>query len=84
MQVVTTIFSYIIDMGASVMMPIIFTILGVILGAKFGEALRAGMTFGVGFIGLNAVIAIMSNAISVIGAKLVENLNFPLTAFDVG
>ena len=26
----------------------------------------------------------MSNAISVIGAKLVENLNFPLTAFDVG
>lgn len=84
MQVVTTIFSYIIDMGASVMMPIIFTILGLILGAKFGEALRAGMTFGVGFIGLNAVIAIMSNAISVIGAKLVENLNFPLTAFDVG
>ena len=32
-------------MGASVMMPIIFTILGLILGAKFGEALRAGMNF---------------------------------------
>lgn len=84
MQVVTNIFSYIIDMGASVMMPIIFTILGLILGAKFGEALRAAMTFGVGFIGLNAVIAIMSGTISVVGQKLVDNLGFKLTAFDVG
>ena len=65
-------------------MPIIFTILGLILGAKFGEALRAAMTFGVGFIGLNAVIAIMSGTISVVGQKLVDNLGFKLTAFDVG
>ncbi|RGD75492.1 PTS galactitol transporter subunit IIC [Anaerofustis stercorihominis] len=84
MQVVTSIFSYIIDMGASVMMPIILTILGLIMGAKFGEALRAGMTFGVGFIGLNAVIGIMSTTISSVGQALVENLNFPLTSFDVG
>lgn len=84
MQVVTSIFSYIIDMGASVMMPIIFTILGLVMGAKFGEALRAGMTFGVGFIGLNAVIGIMSSTITPVANALVENLNFKLTAVDVG
>ncbi len=84
MQVVTNIFSYIIDMGASVMMPIIFTILGLVMGAKFGEALRAGMTFGVGFIGLNAVIGIMSSTITPVANALVENLNFPLTTIDVG
>lgn len=84
MQFVTSIFSYIIDMGASVMMPIIFTILGLVMGAKFGEALRAGMTFGVGFIGLNAVIGIMSSTVTPVANALVENLNFKLTAVDVG
>lgn len=84
MQVVTSIFSYIIDMGASVMMPIIFTILGLVMGAKFGEALRAGMTFGVGFIGLNAVIGIMSSTVTPVANALVENLNFKLTSVDVG
>ena len=84
MQVVTNIFSYIIDMGASVMMPIIFTILGLVMGAKFGEALRAGMTFGVGFIGLNAVINIMSTTITPVAQALVDNLGFKLTAIDVG
>ena len=47
MQIIQNIFTYIIDMGASVMMPIIFTIIGLIMGIKFGEAIRAGMTFGV-------------------------------------
>ena len=53
MQAVIDFFSYINGLGASVMMPIILTIFGVILGAKFGKALRGGLTVGVGFIGLN-------------------------------
>lgn len=84
MQIIQSIFTYIIDMGASVMMPIIFTILAVIMGAKFGEALRAGMTFGVGFIGLNAIIGIMSSTISPVAQSLVDNLGFKLTAIDIG
>ena len=52
MQAVIDFFSYINGLGASVMMPIILTIFGVILGAKFGKALRGGLTVGVGFIGL--------------------------------
>ena len=50
------ILNYIVDLGPQVMMPIIITIFGLILGAKFGKALRAGLTVGVGFIGLNLVI----------------------------
>ena len=48
MQAVIDFFSYINGLGASVMMPIILTIFGVILGAKFGKALRGGLTVGVG------------------------------------
>ena len=84
MQIIQNIFTYIIDMGASVMMPIIFTLLGLIMGAKFGEALRAGMTFGVGFLGLNTIIGLMSATISPVATALVENLNFKLTAIDIG
>ena len=32
------VFSYIIALGASVMMPIIFTIIGMCIGMKFGKA----------------------------------------------
>ena len=38
MQYIIDFFSYINGLGASVMMPIILTIFGVILGAKFGKA----------------------------------------------
>ena len=43
-------------MGATVMMPIIICVMGCILGAGFGKSLRAGLTVGIGFIGLNGNI----------------------------
>lgn len=51
------VFSYIIGLGAAVMMPIIFTILGVCIGIKFGKALKSGLLVGVGFVGLSVVTA---------------------------
>lgn len=84
MDIVLKVFKYIIDMGAAVMMPIILTILAVAFGAKFVEALKAGITFGIGFIGLNAVIGIMSSTITPVSKALVDNLNFKLTAIDIG
>ena len=41
------VFSYIIGLGAAVMMPIIFTILGVCIGIKFSKALKSGLYVGV-------------------------------------
>ena len=37
------VFSYIIGLGAAVMMPIIFTILGVCIGIKLSKALKSGL-----------------------------------------
>lgn len=36
------VFKYIIGLGAAVMMPVIFTVLGVCIGIKLGDALKAG------------------------------------------
>ena len=49
------VFSYIIALGASVMMPIIFTIIGMCIGMKFGKALKSGLFVGVGFVGLGCL-----------------------------
>ena len=45
------VFGYIVGLGAPVMMPIIFTVLGVCIGIKFGKALKSGLLVGVGFVG---------------------------------
>ena len=42
------VFKYIIGLGAAVMMPVIFTILGVCIGIKFSKALKSGLLVGVG------------------------------------
>ena len=37
-------FAYVIGLGASVMMPVIFTVLGVCIGIKFSRALKSGLS----------------------------------------
>ena len=37
------VFAYIIRLGAAVMMPILFTIIGLCIGMKFGKALKSGL-----------------------------------------
>ena len=53
-------FSYVIGLGASVMMPAIFTVLGVCVGIGFGSALKSGLKVGVGFVGLGVVTALLT------------------------
>ena len=55
-----SVLQYILDLGSSVVMPLIITILGLILGQKFSKAFRSGMTIGIGFIGINLVIGLHS------------------------
>ena len=55
------VFSYIIQLGASVMMPVIFTIIGLCIGMKFGKALKSGLFVGVGFVGLGIVTALLTD-----------------------
>ena len=56
------VFKYIIGLGAAVMMPIIFTILGVCIGIKLPKALKSGLLVGVGFVGLSVVTALLTRA----------------------
>ncbi|MCH5246211.1 MAG: PTS sugar transporter subunit IIC [Muribaculaceae bacterium] len=78
------VFSYIIGLGAAVMMPIIFTILGVCIGIRLGDALKAGLKVGVGFIGLSIVTQLLTSALGPALEKVVEIYNLQLHVFDMG
>jgi len=84
METVIKIFNYIQDLGPSVMMPIIICIFGLVLGAKFGKSLRAGLTVGVGFIGLNLVIGALTGNLGPAVSQMVERFGFSLSIIDVG
>ena len=49
------VFNYILGLGAPVMMPIIFTILGICIKVKPGKAVKSGLLIGVGFVGLSII-----------------------------
>ena len=57
------IFSYIIGLGAAVMMPLIFTVLGLCIGLNFNRSLMSGLKVGVGFVGLSIVTALLTSAL---------------------
>ena len=84
MEVILNFFQFINDLGASVMMPIIITILGLILGAPFGRALRAGLTVGVGFVGLNLVIGLIGTHLGPAVQAMIERYGLTLDAIDIG
>ena len=81
---VTKIFSYIIGLGAAVMMPLIFFILGVCIGIKPGKALKSGLLVGVGFVGLSVITGLLTSALGPALSKVVEIYGLQLKVFDMG
>ncbi len=78
------VFSYIIGLGAAVMMPILFTILGVCIGINFGKALKSGLLVGVGFVGLSVVTALLTSSLGEPLKKVTEIYGLELGIFDMG
>ena len=78
------VFSYIIGLGAAVMMPVIFTILGICIGIKPGKALGSGLKVGVGFVGLSVVTALLTSSLGAPLAAMADIYNLKLGIFDMG
>ena len=78
------VFAYVIGLGAAVMMPLIFTVLGLCVGIRFGKALKSGLLVGVGFVGLGVVTALLTTNLgpALKGMTTLYSLNLPY--FDLG
>ena len=78
------VFSYIIQLGASVMMPILFTIIGLCIGMKFGKSLKSGLYVGVGFVGLGIVTALLTTNFNTPLDAISKIFDLDLKVFDMG
>jgi PTS system galactitol-specific IIC component len=78
------VFKYIIGLGAAVMMPIIFTVLGLCIGLKFGNALKSGLKVGVGFVGLSVITALLTSSLGPALNSVVGIYDLQLQVFDMG
>jgi galactitol PTS system EIIC component len=77
-------FAYVIGLGAAVMMPVIFTILGTLIGIKFTKALKSGLLVGVGFVGLGVVTALLTTNLGPALKGMTELYHLNLPYFDLG
>ena len=78
------VFAYIIGLGAAVMMPILFTIIGLCIGMKFGKALKSGLYVGVGFVGLNVVTKLLTDSFTSPLKDISDLYQWALNVFDMG
>lgn len=78
------IFNYILGLGAPVMMPIIFTILGICIKVKPAKAVKSGLLIGVGFVGLSIVTSLLTTALGPALKEVVKIYNLQLAVFDMG
>ncbi|OYQ67956.1 PTS galactitol transporter subunit IIC [Aerococcus sp. 1KP-2016] len=73
-----------VDLGPSIVLPILIFIFGLILGAKPRKAFIAGITVGIGFIGLNLVINLLGSSLGPAAQQMVDRFGLSLKTIDVG
>ena len=66
------------------MMPILFTIIGLCIGMKFGKSLKSGLYVGVGFVGLGIVTALLTNNFGSPLSEISRLYDLQLGVFDMG
>lgn len=74
----------ILDMGPSVMLPIIIFIVGLVFRVKPAKAVTAGITVGIGMIGINLVINLLTTSVGPAAQAMVERFGLNLTIIDAG
>lgn len=84
MSEIMGVIQYILDLGPSVMMPIIVFVLAMVFRMPLGRAARAAITIGAGFIAINLVIGLMVNTLGPATEAMVKNLGANLSVMDVG
>ncbi len=84
MDIIVKIFDYISSLGSIVMIPFMIAIVGLFFKLGILKSIRAGVTVGVGFIGLNLVLTLIWNYVGPITNILVERFNLNLSVVDAG
>lgn len=80
----TEIMQYILDLGPSVMLPIVIILFSLILRMKVGDAFKAGIHIGIGFVGIGLVIGLLTGSVGPAAQAMAERFEINLNVIDVG
>ncbi|MCM3799932.1 PTS galactitol transporter subunit IIC [Caldibacillus thermoamylovorans] len=75
---------YILSLGGTVFVPIILIIVGLLFGLSILKSIKSAATVGVGFLGLNLVVSLISQYLSPVVKAMVDRFGLHLTVIDVG
>jgi PTS system galactitol-specific IIC component len=73
-----------LDLGATVILPVVIFLLGLLFGQKPGKAFRAGLTIGVAFVGIFLVVDLLVSNLGPAAQGMVERFGIKLNVIDVG
>ena len=74
MDVLSSVVNWIVSLGASVFLPIVMFIIGIIFGMKPGKAFKAGVMLGIAFTAISALnSALLSGTIAPVAQTAMEN-----------
>lgn len=76
--------NYVIDMGASAMLPLVIAIFSIIAGVKVAKVIRAGLMVGVGFVGLNLIVNMMNDNLGPAAKQMSKEFGLNMNVIDIG
>ncbi len=77
-------FDYILSLGGTVFVPIIMIIIGLIFRIPWLQAVKAGVTVGIGFVGMGRVAVMAIDSLIPPGKVVIEPFGLTPHVFDVG
>ncbi len=82
MTTLTNIIQGILNMGSSVVLPIIIFILAMVFRVPLKKAITSGLTVGIGMLGINLVLGLLSDNVGPAAQAMVERMGLNLTVTD--
>ncbi|MBY5035046.1 PTS galactitol transporter subunit IIC [Streptococcus gallolyticus] len=84
MDTLTNVVQGILNMGSSVVLPIIIFVLAMVFRVPLKNAITSGLTVGIGMLGINLVLGLLSDNVGPAAQAMVEHMGLNLTVVDVG
>ena len=61
---------YILDLGPTVMLPLVIFLFGIALGLKPGKSFSTSINIGIGFVGISLVVGLMQRSLGPAAAAM--------------
>ena len=84
MENLIPLFQAFLGLGPTVILPVFIFIIGLAFGCGPSRSFRSGLTIGVGFVGINMVVALLCDNLGPAAQAMVKNFGIQLNIIDVG